>query len=57
MKRNVTTILQQKKQLQKTVWKHVIKQRKQNAMYNSVMRVVFLFCFFNALNSPTHRQW
>jgi len=36
MEPNITTIMQQKKQLQKSHCKHVIKQRKQIAMYKRV---------------------
>jgi len=33
---NITTIMQQKKQFQKSICKHVTKQRKQIAMYKRV---------------------
>jgi len=33
---------------EKSLCKHVIKHRKQNAMYKRVMRVVFRFVLFNS---------
>jgi len=36
MKPNITTIMQQKKQLQKSLCQHVTKKRKQIAIYKRV---------------------
>jgi len=59
MEPNITTIMQQKEQLQKSLCKHVTKQRKKLRCANVfiVICVVFCFIFLNAQNSPAHGRW
>jgi len=53
MKLNITAIMQQKKLLQKSHCKHVLKHRK----HCNVQTCLILCVVFNAQNSPARGHW